>query len=124
MPAPIKIKELAFVCHPVADIERARAFYGGFLGLKTGMEVEFAPGLWWIEYDVAGVALAVTNASPPTGAGASSVALEVADFEGTLAAVRAAGVALAIEPQDFSPCRMFAVSSPDGYTIMLHQRKA
>jgi catechol 2,3-dioxygenase-like lactoylglutathione lyase family enzyme len=124
MPASIKIKELAFVCHPVADVARARAFYGGFLGLKTGKEVEFAPGLWWIEYDVAGVALAVTNAAPPTGGGASSVALEVEDFEGALAAVRAAGVALTIEPQDFSVCRMFAVGSPDGYTIMFHQRKA
>jgi catechol 2,3-dioxygenase-like lactoylglutathione lyase family enzyme len=124
VPTQIKIKELAFVCHPVADIARARAFYGGFLGLKTGLEIEFAPGLWWIEYDVAGVALAVTNASPPSGPGASSVALEVADFDGTLAAVRAAGVALTIEPQDFSPCRMFAVNSPDGYTIMFHQRKA
>jgi catechol 2,3-dioxygenase-like lactoylglutathione lyase family enzyme len=123
MPTPIKIKELAFVCHPVADVARARAFYGDFLGLKTGLEVEFAPGLWWIEYDVAGVALAITNASPPTGAGASSVALEVADFEGTLAAVRAAGVSLSIRRTATPSCSTSARPDfPCRYSSQQRQR--
>jgi catechol 2,3-dioxygenase-like lactoylglutathione lyase family enzyme len=121
---PVKIKEVAFVCHTVADIARAREFYGNLLGLKAGLEMEFAPGVWWIEYDVGSVALAVTNGQPPAGAGGASVALEVSDFDGALAAVRAAGIPLTIEPQDFAPCRMFGVNSPDGYAIMFHQRKA
>jgi catechol 2,3-dioxygenase-like lactoylglutathione lyase family enzyme len=89
---PIKIKEVAFVCHPSSDIPRARDFYEKLLGLKTGMEIEFAPGMWWIEYDVGGVALAVSNAYPPGRAGGTSLALEVADLDDTLAAVRAAGI--------------------------------
>ena len=60
----IKIKEVAFVCHPVTDIARARAFYEKLLGLRILLEIEFSPGSWWIEYDVAGVALAVSNAGP------------------------------------------------------------
>jgi len=121
---PINIKEVAFVCHPVTDIARAREFYGKLLGLKTGMDLEFQPGMWWIEFDVAGVALAVSNAYPPTAGSGSSLALEVPDLDGTLAAVKAAGIALTIEPQDFPVCRMFGINSPDGHSIIFHQRKA
>jgi predicted enzyme related to lactoylglutathione lyase len=121
---PIKIKEIAFVCHPVTDIARARDFYGNLLGLKTGLEIEFQPGMWWVEYDVAGVSLAVSNSVPPAGSGGSSLALEVADLDGSLAAVKAAGLALTIEPQDFPSCRMFGINSPDGHAVMFHQRKA
>lgn len=121
---PIKIKEVAFVCHPVSDIARARDFYGKLLGLKTGMEVEFHPGAWWIEYDVAGVALAITNAFPAEGQGGASLALEVAGLDEALAAVKAAGIAVTIEPAEFPPCRMFGIHSPDGHTIMFHERKS
>ena len=120
----IAIKEIAFVCHPVSDIVRARAFYEKLLGLKILLQLEFAPGSWWIEYDVAGVALAVTNAFPPSGGGSASVAFEVADLDQTLSAVKAAGIPLTIEPQEFPPCRMFGISSPDGHPIILHRRKA
>jgi len=120
----ISIKEIAFVFHPVSDVARARAFYEKLLGLKIGLEFEYAPGTWWIEYDVAGVALAVSNVAPATAGGSVSLALEVKDLDETLAAVKAAGVALTIEPQDFKPCRMFGVNSPDGHGIMFHQRKA
>jgi len=121
---PVNIKEVAFIYHPTTDVERARRFYGGLLGLKTGMNLEFAPGLWWIEYDIGGVALAVSNAQPPAGSGGASVALEVDDLDRALAAVKAAGVAITIEPQDFAPCRMFGIKSPDGHDVVLHQRKA
>jgi predicted enzyme related to lactoylglutathione lyase len=120
----IRIKELAFVCHPVADIARARAFYEKLLGLKILLEIEFAPGSWWIEYDVDGVALAISNAGPPPAAGGASLAFEVANLDETLAAVKAAGIPLTMEPQEFPPCRMFGINSPDGYSVMFHKRKA
>ena len=75
----IQVKEVAFVFHPVTDVARARKFYEGLLGLKIAMQVEFAPGQWWIEFDIAGVALALSNAVP--GAPASSLTLEVADLD-------------------------------------------
>jgi predicted enzyme related to lactoylglutathione lyase len=121
---PIKIKEVAFICHPVTDIARAREFYGKTLGLKTGLEIEFQPGMWWIEFDVAGVALAVTNSFPPEGGSGASLALEVADLDETIEAVKAAGFALKVEPMEFPVCRVFAINSPDGHTIMFHQKKA
>jgi len=120
----IKIKEIAFVCHPVGDIARARAFYEKLLGLKILLQLEFAPGSWWIEYDVAGVALAVSNAGPPAVGGGATIALEVADLDQALAAIKAAGIALTIEPQEFPPCHMFGINSPDGHPIIFHKRKA
>jgi predicted enzyme related to lactoylglutathione lyase len=119
----IKVKELAFVSHTVADIGKARDFYEKLLGLKHTMNLEFSPGVWWIEYDLAGVALAVTNSQPPS-AGGASIALEVESLDEALATIKAAGVPLAFDMMDFPPCRLFGVTSPDGYSVMFHQRKA
>jgi predicted enzyme related to lactoylglutathione lyase len=118
----LKIKEVAFVCHTVADIAKAREFYEKVLGLKHLMNLEFAPGVWWVEYDIAGVALAVTNSQPPS-AGGASIALEVENLDEALATIKAAGVALAFDTMDFPPCRLFGITSPDGYSVMFHQRK-
>ena len=118
----IQVKEFAFVLHAVKDVAAARKFYEGLLGLKTGIQLELAPGQWWIEYDVAGQALAISNMMP--GKPASSLALEVADLDAALAAVKAAGAPITIEPMEFPPCRMFIVKDPAGNEITLHQRKA
>lgn len=119
---PIQVNELAFVFHPVKDVPTARKFYERFLGLKTGLQIEFSPGQWWIEYDVAGVALAISNAMP--GNPASSVVLEVADLDSAYAEAKKAGVSVVSEIMDFTPCRMFQIKDPDGNEIGLHQRKA
>src|SRR5471032_1056419 len=117
----IQVKEVAFVFHAVTDVQRARNFYEGLLGLKVGVQVEFGPGQWWIEYDIAGQALAISNAMP--GATASSLTLEVADLDAALATAKGAGAAIAFDVMEFPPCRMFAVKDPDGNQIGLHQRK-
>jgi len=118
----IQIKAFAFVFHPVTDIARARDFYEKLLGLKTGWQIEFAPGQWWIEFDIAGQALAISNAmaAPPS----SSLTLEVADLDAALATMRTANVPLAFDVMEFPPCRLFAIKDPDGNQIGLHQRKA
>lgn len=123
MSTEVKIKEIAFVYHPVADIDRARAFYGRLLGLKVLMEIEIAPGMWWIEYNIAGAALAVSNMAAPHGSSGAGLALEVEDLDACLAAMSGAKIPLTIQPQDFPPCRMFGINSPDGHGIMFHQRK-
>jgi len=120
----LKVKELAFVFHVTADVAKARAFYGGFLGLRTGMDLEFAPGTFWTEYDIAGTALAVTNAIPMEGTKGAGLALEVPDLDAALAAAKADGIPVQLEPQEFGACKMFIVTSPDGYAITLHRRKA
>ena len=125
MSSEIRIKEIAFVFHPVADVSRARAFYGTLLGLKTIVELELQPGLWWIEYNVAGVALGISNMSAPEGGSSgASLALEVENLDDCLAAMANAKIPFTIEVQDFPPCRMFGINSPDGHSIMIHQRKA
>jgi predicted enzyme related to lactoylglutathione lyase len=118
----IQVKEVAFVFHPVTDVARARRFYEEFLGLKASVQVEIGPGQWWVEFDIAGVALAISNAVP--GAPAASLTLEVADLDAALAAARAAGVTIAFDVMEFPPCRLSAVKDPDGNQIGLHQRKA
>jgi len=118
----IQVKEIAFVFHPVTDVGRARDFYEKLLGLKIGLQMEFAPGQWWIEYDIAGQALAISNAMP--GSPASSLNLEVADLDAALAAAKAAGAPIAFDVMEFPPCRIFALKDPDGNQIGLHQRKA
>ena len=117
----IAIKEVAFVYHSVTDIGRARTFYQEVLGLKVGLEFEFSPGQWWIEYDIAGVALAVCNAMP--GPPSSALVLEVADLDAAFAAIGAAKVAVSQPVMEFAPCRMFAVKDPDGNEIRFHQKK-
>lgn len=119
----IQVKEFAFVFHPVTDVARARKFYEGLLGLKTGIQIEFEPGQWWIEYDVAGQALAISNAMPG-GTPSTSLTLEVANLDEALKAVKAAGVTIAFDILEFPPCRMFAIKDADGNQIGLHQRKA
>jgi predicted enzyme related to lactoylglutathione lyase len=118
----IQVKEVAFVFHPVTDVARARKFYEEFLGLKASVQVEIGAGQWWVEFDIAGVALAISNAVP--GAPASSLTLEVADLDAALAAAGAAGVTIAFGVMEFPPCRLSAVKDPDGNQIGLHQRKA
>jgi catechol 2,3-dioxygenase-like lactoylglutathione lyase family enzyme len=119
----IHVKEVAYIFHPVSDIARAREFYEKLLGLKKGLEVEFQPGKWWVEYDIAGVALAISNALGTVAPGGAGFALEVESLDETLAAIKAAGLPLVLEPQDFPPCRMFIVNSPDGHAVTFHERK-
>ena len=118
----IQVKELAFVFYPVTDIAAARKFYEGLLGLKVGMEFDCGGGKWWIEYDIAGQALGISNAMP--GKPQSSLALEVASLDAALAAVKAAGVTLSTDVMDFPPCRMLQIKDSSGNEITLHQRKA
>ncbi len=117
----IKVKEFAFVFHPITDVARARKFYEGLLGLRVGLQVEFSPGQWWIEYDVAGQAIALSNALP--GAISSSLALEVADLDEAVSAARAAGAPIAFEIKEFPGCRICGIKDPDGNQIGLHQHK-
>ena len=117
----IQVKEIAFIYHAVTDVSRARRFYEEFLGLKVGMQIEFMPGKWWIEYDIAGQALAITNAFATKTC--SSLALEVADLDASLKSTQVSEYKVITELMDFGGCRMFQVADADGNEITLHQRK-
>jgi catechol 2,3-dioxygenase-like lactoylglutathione lyase family enzyme len=121
----IKVTGFAFTGYPVTDLARARQFYEGLLGLKPGTVWE-GDGKGWIEYELGDSCLAITNGAgdswQPSPIGAA-IALEVADFPGTVAALRAAQVKFAVEPVDFPQCAMAVIRDPDGNQLALHCKK-
>jgi catechol 2,3-dioxygenase-like lactoylglutathione lyase family enzyme len=116
--------EIAFALYPVSDIERARKFYEGALGLKVGLQKEFTPGKWWIEYELGNTSLGITNFDAPSGQKGPGIAIEVANFEAALAALKAAGIAITWGPHEAPTCHTFGVKDPDGNELYIHQRKA
>lgn len=120
----MQITEIAFTGYPVTDVARARAFYEGVLKLKTGANFEHE-GKSWIEYDIGPGTLAISNMSgeqwKPSSDG-PAVALEVAEFDTAIAALRAAGVKFLIEPMDSGVCRMAIIADPDGNSLAIHKR--
>ncbi len=122
----INATAIAFTAYPVTDMPRARAFYEGLLGLKTGMIFDH-DGKQWIEYDIGASTLGISNMSADKwkpSADGPSLALEVADFAAAVAVLRGGGVKFAIEPMDTGVCEMAIVADPDGNSLIIHRRKA
>jgi len=115
--------EIAFAMYPVSDVARAREFYEQKLGLKVDTAMEFAPGQWWIEYEIGPSGLGITNFAQPSCKKGPSVAIEVADFEAALATVQAASLPVTWGPNDTPVCRSFGVTDPDGNELFFHKRK-
>ncbi len=117
----IAVREIAFSCYPVTDLKRAREFYEGLLGLKAGGT--FGEGeRMWIEYDIAGATLAITNMGGEPSNKGCSVALEVEDFEDAVRQVKEAAVPIIMGPYESPVCWMLLVSDPDGNLLCLHRR--
>ena len=124
-PTPsIRIREIAFIGYPVTDMTRAREFYENLLGLQPSTTFEHE-GKSWIEYDIGGATLALTNTSEQwkPSADGPCVALEVADFHETLQLLRAAGVRFYVEALELPSCQFAVVSDPDGNSVAIHQRR-
>jgi len=122
----LKVTEIAFSCYPVTDMPRARKFYEGVLGLKPTMIVGEPGGMQWTEYDIANGTLSLGAGAPdwkPTASGCS-VGLEVEDFDGAIAHLKANHVKFHMEPFPTPVCHMAFVFDPDGNAICIHKRKA
>ncbi len=81
-------KKVAFTMFPAADPQRARAFYGGTLGLKMGLHS--SDGVW-TEYDLPGggcLALFGTKEVKPSHTAGGSIALEVDDLDALCAQLK------------------------------------
>jgi len=83
----------------VSDIERARAFYGGLLGLVEKQRPDFGfPGAWYqagdVELHLIVPPAGVETGAPPPGLSpiAGHIAFEVEDYRSTKAHLEAAGV--------------------------------
>jgi extradiol dioxygenase family protein len=118
----IKVTELAFCCYTVSDINRAREFYEGALGLKESCNIENR----WIEYEFGPHTLAL-NCTPgmfaPSADGCAA-ALEVEDFDAAVKHLREKKIKFRMEPTKFPQCRMCMVYDPDGNTITIHKRNS
>jgi predicted enzyme related to lactoylglutathione lyase len=119
----IRYREIAFTAYPVTDIDRARKFYEGVLGLKPNAPIK--PGTKFIEYDIGPGTLAI-GASPnwPPSNDGPSAALEVEDFDAAVATLREHKIDFIIGPMETPVCHMVAMRDPDGNRISLHRRKS
>lgn len=118
--------DIAFTGYPVTDVPRARAFYEQVLGLKSTAVFEHE-GRHWIEYEVGQGTLAISNMSAESwrpSSGGPWVALEVADFDLAITALRAAQVKFLVEPMNSGVCQMAVVADPDGNSLCVHKRNA
>ena len=119
----MKVTEIAFTCYPVTDMERARKFYEGLLGLVATMDHKME-GAHWVEYDIGAGTLAIGVAPGwnPSREGCS-VSLEMEDFAAAVGELKKAGVEFAMEPMETPVCHMAFVRDPDGNSVGIHRRK-
>ena len=118
----MKINGLAFVGIPVTDMQRARAFYEGVLGLKVSEEMM---GGKWVEYSLDNNTLAIASVGPqwlPSDQG-TGAALEVEDFAETINYLKDRKVPFTTEPFESPCCRMAVIADPDGNNIVIHKLK-
>lgn len=118
----MKVNDIGFIGIPVTDIERARQFYEGVLRLTMS---ERMIGGQWIEYSIGSGTLAIANVGDdwkPSDDG-TSVALEMEEFDQTIAELKRANVRFAAEPFETPCCHMAVVQDPDGNKIIIHKLK-
>jgi predicted enzyme related to lactoylglutathione lyase len=121
----MKIVELAFTVNPVTNLERAREFYEGILGLKPSLVFE-GNGMAWVEYEIGPGVLALglgAEQFKPSADGAS-VALEMENFEEAIRELKERGCGFVLEPMETPVCHMAGVFDSEGNTIIIHKRKA
>jgi predicted enzyme related to lactoylglutathione lyase len=118
----MKVTRIGFVAIPVTDMNRARAFYEGVLGLEAAREMM---GGKWLEYDAEDNTLAIASLQTdwkPSVQG-TGTALEVEDFEEAVNKLRLAVIPFAAEPFETPCCHMAVVQDPDGNKIIIHKLK-
>ena len=119
------VERTDFVSVPVADMARARRFYGETLGLAPVGE----PDAGWPEFQLGeNVSLYLID---PTNIGqqfsaphSSHIALRVPDVEAARAALEAKGIAFEGDILDTGVCHMAFFKDSEGNALMLHRRYA
>jgi lactoylglutathione lyase len=120
--AAVQVSRIHTVAIPVADQERALAFYGGTLGFELRRDATFGAGQRWIE--VAPPGAETTVALPPAQPGVKTgvdtgLRLATADAKVAHAALTEAGVDVD-EVLDFPGAPpMFFLRDPDGNTMVI-----
>jgi len=120
----LKVTEFAFVGYPVTDLAASREFYEKVLNLTPASVFGDEEGSW-IEYEVGPHTLAITNMAPDWNPGkdGGGVALEVEDFDASIAWLRSNHVVFRLRPVETPSCHMALIADPDGNSICIHKRK-
>jgi predicted enzyme related to lactoylglutathione lyase len=117
----IEVQGVDYIRVPVTDIERAKEFYGGVLGLPPGPSQHED----WVEYQAGAVTLAVMTPAtheyefaplPP-----ATIALGVPDVAVAKAQLEAAGLDVT-DMWDSGVCNGAGITDPAGNRILLHHR--
>ena len=120
----MQIAEIAFIGYPVTDVERARGFYEGILGLSPTRTFGGDDRLW-IEYDLGPTTFAISNMAKekwkPSPDG-PNVAFEVTNFDAAIAELKAKQIPFDLEPMETPVCWMAVIADPDGNKLTVHKR--
>ncbi len=118
----ISVERTDFVSVPVADMERAKAFYRDVLGMHSP---DWDDG--WPEIETGNVSLYLVD---PTRFGqefkphTAHIALRVPDVAAARADLESRGVAFHGDVMDTGVCHMAFFADTEGNALMLHHRYA
>ena len=120
------IRAVGTVAIPVADPDRALAFYAGTLGLETRRDVPFGQGSRWIEVAPPGAATTIALAPPGTITPGvdTGIRLATSDCEADHRGLREAGVDIDEIVRWPGVPPMFSLRDPDGNTLYVVEQPA
>jgi predicted enzyme related to lactoylglutathione lyase len=115
----MRISRIATVAVPVADPERALAFYGGALGFETRRDMSLGAGARWIEVAPPGAVTTIALAPPGAHPTAIDTGLRLAtsDCEADHRALRDGGADVDEIMRWPGVPPMFSLRDPDGNTL-------
>lgn len=117
------ISGIAFTGYSVSNLEAARSFYEGLLGLSPSVVIA-PPEQGLVEYDLGPSTLSITNRLPflrPSASGGVAV-LEVSEMGAFAAKIERHGVKFFVQVSKGPSCQFAVIQDPDGNLIGLHQR--
>lgn len=120
------IHEIGTVAVPVADPERALAFYTGTLGLEVRRDLPFGEGMRWIEVAPAGATTTIALAPPGAGIRGvdTGIRLATADCAADHQVLRSRGADVDEILRWPGVPPMFSLRDPDGNTLYVVEQPA
>lgn len=117
----MNITHVRLLTVPVSDLDAAKDFYAGKLGLEVVADHQAGP-MRWLQVAPAGAQTSVVLADHvPAPGSVHGLMLETADLDADCAKLRAAGVEVD-GPQDLPWGRQATLTDPDGNSIVLAAR--
>jgi predicted enzyme related to lactoylglutathione lyase len=120
-----RVSKLANVIIPVADQDRALAFYTEVVGMETRADVPFGDGNRWIEVAPAGaetvIAICPPGPSVTTGGKETGISLQTDDIDAYHAQLKALGAEVDAEISRFGDAvpPLFWLRDPEGNRLMV-----